>query len=492
MLRRVSVIGAGLGGLAAAIRLAQAGFSVTIFEQNARTGGKMNEYSHDGYRFDTGPSLLTMSSVVDDLFNFAGFKRDNFLDFIPIEPLCRYFFPDKTIFDAHSNRNKMLKSLANFIPHEMENFIEYMKYCERLYSSAGITFLYSPIHEIRKILTRDNLSLLFKLYRLDSRRTVVSSLKSFFTDQRLIQLFARYTTYNGSNPFQAPATLNIIPYVEYNLGAYYIKGGMYRLVETLTKICHLSGIQIRLESRVNKLWHENGRIKGLFLDNERVESEYVICNSDVVYTFDRLIDGYDKERKKLKKLEPSLSAMVFLWNVNKYFPQLMHHNIFFSRDYRREFEQMFRDHAPADDPTIYVALTCRSDKSHAPEGSENWFVLINMPYIDKRQNWLQYVQWVKKRVLQKLKEYGQDVGPHICGEKIFTPESFAQIYGANRGSIYGLSSNSRFSAFLRPPNRNRKIKGLYFVGGSTHPGGGIPLVLLSGKMVADLISEHHK
>jgi phytoene desaturase len=489
MSRSVSIVGAGLGGLAAAIRLAKAGFKVTVFEKNAQAGGKMSEYQQGKYRFDTGPSLLTMSFVVDELFHYAGFKREDFLDFVPIEPICRYFFPDGSIFDAYDKSEKMIESLKKFAPAETNHFLNYMKYCEELYNIAGEVFLYTPIRELRKIFKPENFPLFLKLHRLDAWRTVYESLKTFFRDERLIQLFARYTTYNGSDPYRAPATLNIIPYVEYNLGAYYIKGGMYRLVDALLTLCEKVGVQIKTTATVRKIWHEDAHIKGLFLHNERVESDFVLCNSDVVTTFETLIDGFDDRKRKLKKLEPSLSGMVFLWNVNKSFSQLAHHNIFFSENYQREFLQMFRDRAPAEDPTVYVAITSRTDRSHAPEGCENWFVLVNMPYLDSRQKWPEFIKWVRQQVLGKLQYHGHNVKPHIVDESIFTPETFAQFYGANRGSIYGLSSNSRFSTFLRPPNRDRDIKGLYFAGGSTHPGGGIPLVLLSGKLAAELIME---
>jgi phytoene dehydrogenase-like protein len=182
--------------------------------------------------------------------------------------------------------------------------------------------------------------------------------------------------------------------------------------------------------------------------------------------------------------------MVFLWNINKSVPKLAQHNIFFSSDYQREFEQMFRDKIPAEDPTIYIAITCRQDKAHAPAGSENWFVLVNMPYITDQQNWPDHVNWVRKQIVNRLENSGIHVADHIEEETVFTPESFFNTYGANRGSIYGLSSNSRFSAFLRPPNRSRDINGLYFASGSTHPGGGIPLVLLSGKLTAEMIQEN--
>ena len=491
MTKRVSIVGAGLGGLATAIRLAKAGFDVTVYEKNKNPGGKMNEYRQGQYRFDTGPSLLTMPFVVDDLFRFTGYKREDFVRFLAVDPVCRYFYRDGSLLDTHANQQHMAQSIADFAPGEEKNYHRYITYCEELYNLAGGVFLFSPIHELRKIITVKNLPLLFKLHKLDAWRTVDTSLRTFFKDDRLIQLFGRYATYNGSDPYQAPATLNIIPHVEYNLGAYYVEGGMYRLVEALVQLCKNLDIPIHSSAQIQKIWHEDGKLKGIILENRQIAFDIVVCNSDVVYTFETMIDGYGSRRQKLQKLEPSLSGMVFLWNINKTVPNLAHHNIFFGSDYRREFEQMFRDKIPAEDPTIYIAITCRRDKTHAPAGCENWFILVNMPYITDRQNWPEHVNWVRKQILTRLEAMDIRVAEHIEEETVFTPESFHDIYGANRGSIYGLSSNSQFSAFLRPPNRSRDINGLYFASGSTHPGGGIPLVLLSGKLTAEMIMERH-
>jgi phytoene desaturase len=220
MTKRVSIIGAGLGGLATAIRLAKSGFDITIYEKNKNPGGKMNEYRQGQYRFDSGPSLLTMPFVVDDLFRIAGYGREDFIRFSAIDPVCRYFYRDGSQLDTHANPDCMVQAIADFAPGEEKNYQRYITYCEELYDLAGGVFLFSPIHELRKIMSVKNLLLLVKLHKLDAWRTVDRSLRTFFKDKRLIQLFGRYATYNGSDPYQASATLNIIPYVEYNLGAY--------------------------------------------------------------------------------------------------------------------------------------------------------------------------------------------------------------------------------------------------------------------------------
>ncbi|HPI71781.1 MAG TPA: FAD-dependent oxidoreductase, partial [bacterium] len=291
-----------------------------------------------------------------------------------------------------------------------------------------------------------------------------------------------------SNPYQAPATLNIIPYVEYELGGFYIKGGMYRLVEALEQTARALGVRIHLNQPAQEIITQNGRVAGVRVNGELVRTDRVLCNADVVTAFNQLLPGMSSERRKLNRLQPSLSGMVFLWGVQQRHAQLLHHNIFFSADYRREFEQIFRERLAPKDPTVYVAITSRFDADDAPAGAENWFVLVNMPYLCPGAAEPD-VDSVRRSVLEKLRHNGFDLSGRISCETVITPRDLEQRYGGNRGSIYGISSNSRSMAFRRPANRSRAVRGLYFAGGACHPGGGIPLVLLSGRMAADLIIE---
>jgi phytoene desaturase len=341
---------------------------------------------------------------------------------------------------------------------------------------------------------KGDIAILMNLYKMDPFRSVHQGVSRFFKDKRLIQLFDRYATYNGSNPFKAPATLNIISYVEYGLGGYYIKGGMYRLVEALEDIAIRLGVEIHKSTKVDKIIWKNKQIKGLLVENQDVSADYVLCGADVVVAHNLLIDGLPSRRKKLNRLEPSLSGMVFLWGINKQNNELKHHNIIFSGDYKHEFDQIFRQSQVPDDPTIYISITSKSDPYHAPKNCENWFVLLNMPYICERNKefWHNEINRMKDSVLDKLRKIGIDVSNNIEVERINTPITFLDYYSSNKGSIYGVSSNSRSMAFRRSPNRSRDIKGLYFAGGSVHPGGGIPLVLSSGKLSAELIAESAK
>ena len=490
--KRVAVIGGGLGALSGAIRLARLGFSVQLFEKNPTIGGKVNEVVLEDYRFDTGASLLTMPFVIDELFDFAGFKRSDYLDVVPIEPICRYFFADGSMMDASADKAKMKTAIAQLSPDDVAAYERFLKYAERIHELTAEIFMFTPIHEFRNLLHLRHFRTLLSLHQIDPFRTVHQSVSRFFSDPRLIQLFDRYATYNGSDPFQAPATLNIIPYVEYGLGAYYIKGGIYRLVDALKTVARERGVHIRTSAKVERICQVgNRRVNGVQVNGERIDADYVLCGADAVVTYHELIDGHQHRREKLDQLEPSLSGMVFLWGIKGKHRNLAHHNIIFSSDYVTEFRQIFGHQQVPEEPTIYIAITSKSDTGHAPVDGENWFVLLNMPYLAPGQVWAKEKARMRRGVLERLKQLGFDIAAQIEVEQVYTPEDFSELYGSNRGSIYGVSSNSKTTAFKRLPNRSRNPKGLYFAGGSVHPGGGIPLVMLSGKIAATLIAEDY-
>ena len=487
--KRVAVVGGGLGALSGAIRLARLGFSVQLFEKNPKIGGKVNEAVLDGYRFDTGASLLTMPFVIDELFDFAGFKRADYLDFVSIDPICRYFFSDGSVMDASADKAKMKAAIQQLSPDDVEAYERFLKYAERIHTLTSEIFMFTPIHAFKKLMKPRHFRTLFKLHQIDPFRTVHQSVSRFFSDPRLIQLFDRYATYNGSDPFQAPATLNIIPYIEYGLGGYYIKGGIYRLVDALMTIACELGVQVHTSAKVEKICHARKRVSGVRVNGKKVEADYVLCGADAVVAYNELIDGHQKRRERLNRLEPSVSGMLFLWGVRAKHPKLAHHNIIFSSDYDAEFTQIFKHQQVPDEPTIYIAITSKADAEHAPADGENWFVLLNMPYLSLGQVWGKEKDRMRSVVLNKLKQLGFDIADRIEVEQVYTPEDFSQLYASNQGSIYGISSNSKTTAFRRIPNRSRTLQGLYFAGGSVHPGGGIPLVILSGKIAATLIAE---
>ncbi|MBN1560123.1 phytoene desaturase [candidate division KSB1 bacterium] len=489
---KVAVIGGGLGGLSGAIRLAKMGYDVELFEKNDRLGGKMNEQHLGDYRFDNGPSLITMPFIIEQLFEFAGVRRRDYFDFMPVEPICRYFFPDGSTFNAHADRGRMIDELQSFAPAEVHAFEKFMAYAKCIYDITTDVFVLHSIHELSDIMTWRTAAKLLRIGQIDAFRTVHRAVSHFFRDKRLVQIFDRYPTYNGSDPFQAPATLNTIPYVEHGLGGFYIRGGLYRLVEALAQVAQGLGVTLQTSMPVEKILHREKKIRGLKVNGTIRAFDAVLCNADVVESFNTLIEGHERMRDRLNAFEPSLSGMVFLWGVKRKSARLAHHNIFFAENYQREFRQIFADRTPPDDPTVYLAITSKADAEHAPADGENWFVLINMPCLTEEQNWSAAVEKTRDIVLSKLKQHGLDISEQIEQEQVYTPQDFHRLYGSNRGSIYGISSNDRRMAFRRPANRCKRLAGLYFAGGSSHPGGGVPLVIQSGKIAAELISTHMK
>ncbi|MCX6935562.1 MAG: phytoene desaturase family protein [Verrucomicrobia bacterium] len=487
MPKQVIVIGAGLAGLAAAIRLARQGLSVQVFEQAESPGGKLSELRHEGYRFDIGPTLLTLPFVIDELYQFCGEKREDHLSFIPLEILCRYFYSDGIQLDAFAAQDRFEQEIRKIHPADAQALPRFFEYSRRIYELTADPFLFSPIHEPSVWWRRQNLTALLHLPQLDPLSTVHLGVVRFFQDPHVIQLFDRYATYNGSDPFQAPATLNVIPYVEYGLGGFFVQGGMYRLVEQLVQLARRNGVSIQCGSRVQKIIHHRKKIKAVKVDGKEIATDYVLCNGDVVTSFRDLLPEMQKPNRKLAKLEPSLSGLMFLWSVNQEHPNLLQHNIFFSRDYRQEFHSLFQEQQPPDDPTVYVAISAKSNPADAPPHAENWFVLVNMPPVRPDHNWPEIVNSIREKVLHRLEQHGVFIRNSITFEKVITPLDLQDHLSSNRGSIYGLASNSRLTAFTRPSNRSREIKGLFFAGGSSHPGGGVPLVLLSGKIASDLI-----
>ena len=359
---------------------------------------------------------------------------------------------------------------------------------KRKYEIAEKTFLAHSLNDLPKLLRPKYLK---DLLAISSLKTLDKHNQTYFQSPKLQQLFNRFATYNGSSPYQTPATFALVPYVEFGLGAWYVKGGMYEIPQALGKLAKELGVKIYTESDVEKIEIENGKAVGVKVGGEVFGCDFVVANSDAVETYRNLID--EKERKsfsdaKIAKTEPSCSGFVLLLGTNKQFPQLAHHNIFFSDDYKAEFDAIFKKKRPAQNPTIYACATSRTDETQSPDGHENLFVLINAPYTSEATDWEKEKKSYRDLIVKKLEDFGlENLESSIDFEQIITPEDFEKKYRANKGSIYGVSSNGIFSAFLRPPNKAKDIENLYFVGGATHPGGGIPLVLLSGKMASDLI-----
>ena len=484
------VIGAGIGGLATACLLASDGISTTVFEKNGTPGGKMQEYVNSGFRFDTGPSLLTMPFLLEKLFSRCGRDLSDYLTFTEPEPVCRYFYSDGTQFDSYSDPDKAVIEVEKMAPEDALAYRNFLEYAEKLYSKTADSFLFNPLYEFKDLKSMNWADLL----SIDAFSSVSDKVDQFFESEYMRQFFKRFTTYNGSSPFKAPATLNVIPHVELNQGGYYVKGGLYRIAESLHKLAVELGVAFKYKSPVSEILIERRNAVGVKLsDSKKFKADWVFANSDATDTLLNLmpvgaISATKRNRQKL--IEPSCSGFVLMLGCDKQWEQLRHHNIFFSSDYESEFQQIFEEKVMPDDPTIYIANTSYTDKNDAPDEGSNLFILINSPYLTEDQNWKSLSITYRDKIINILEDNElDDLSESIKIEKMITPVDFYKLYGSNRGSIYGTSSNSVFSAFLRPRNKLREFDNIYLTGGSTHPGGGIPLVILSAFNAVELMKR---
>lgn len=488
---KIIIVGAGLGGLTAACLLSAEGHDVTVYEKNKAVGGKMNEVAEKGYRFDTGPSLMTMPFIFEEVLNKCGLSLESELELQPLEPLCRYFFPDDVVFDNYFDINKNTEELKKFAKDDVEHYKSFLKKASRIYDKTASSFIFNPLFDFTDISSLN----FFDFLGINAFSTVSREVNKQFSSKYLRQFFKRFTTYNGSSPFLAPATMNVIPHVELNQGGYYISGGIYSIARLLHKTARKQGVKFVLKNQIEQIAVSDSVVEGIFDEHGKfAEADIVIANADATYTYSKLLNNQSfskKKKKKIKRIEPSCSGFVLMLGVNKQFEQLRHHNVFFSSNYEHEFDQIFEERVMPDDPTIYVANTSYTDQDHAPDGASNLFILVNAPYVSKKYKWKKHKKDISNKIVDILENKGlRGIRANLEYRKIITPKDFEKEYLSNKGSIYGTSSNTKFSAFIRPRNKSRDINGLYLVGGSTHPGGGIPLVMQSALNAVKLIERY--
>lgn len=485
----IAIIGAGVGGLSAAIRLAVAGWRVVVLEQNEAVGGKMGEVCADGFRWDTGPSVITMRHVFEELFGMAGRRLDDYLTLMPVEPLTRYFYPDGTVFDATRDLAAMARQIEALEPRDVEGYLNFLAYAARLYRITGPTFIYDDPPTAARLLRLPLLDLL----KVDPWLTMDQAIRRHVHSPHLRQLLGRFATYAGASPYLAPATLSVIAHVELTGGVWYPQGGVYTIAQALARLAIELGVELRTGTPVAQICVRNGQVRGVQLaDGAVIEALAVVANVDVTTVYQRLLPSEvatNGRANRLARLPTSCSGYILLLGVEKTHPRLAHHNIFFSPDYRREFDDLFERGLPPREPTVYVAMTAKSDPGHAPPGCENWFVLVNAPPVGPHFDWITQEEAYREAVFTTLTQFGFDIRPHLRYAKAITPLDLAGKTGAWQGALYGISSNSALSAFRRPHNRDPHVRGLYFTGGTTHPGGGVPMVALSAKVVAGLIAQ---
>ena len=486
MPKKALIIGAGIAGIAAAIRLAVKGYEVEVFEANSYPGGKLSEFEKDRFRFDAGPSLLTMPQYIDELFRLAGKEPGDYFRYQKLKAVCNYFYADGTRFTAYADEEKFIQEISAITTEPAAHIKKHAAKSRQIYNITNHVFLERSLHRLRTYWSWSTLKSIFKLPQIDAFRTLHKANESFFKDERLLQFYDRYATYNGSNPYSAPATLNVIPYFEQHFGAYFPAGGMYSITTSLVKLAESLGVKFNYNSPVKEIVLDGGTAKGIKLSGELYTADIVISNMDVWFTYKKLLKAHPRlHPRKILQQERSSSALIFYWGINKQFQQLDLHNVFFSGDYKAEFDHIWNGKNISADPTVYLNISSKLKPDDAPAACENWFVMINVP-ANSGQDWDKLITIARQNILDKLgKNLGEDISQLIISESVLDPRGIESKTSSYRGSIYGTSSNSQFAAFLRHANRSSKINNLYFCGGSVHPGGGIPLCLLSAKIMSD-------
>lgn len=492
-MKKAAIIGSGVAGLATAIRLALLKFDVTVFEANSTFGGKMTEFNLDGYRFDKGPSLFTMPHLVDDLFYAAGRKPQAYFKYQLLDIITQYYFADGTNFTAYRDHDKFREEAGKIFGISAEAVNKFFNRSASLYNATSHTFLHKSLHKLATYFSTDALKTIFSVWDLGLTKTMHQANVKDFAEPHFVQLLDRFATYNGSDPYQAPATLNIIPHLEHNIGAYYPEGGIYSIAKSLYKLAEELGVKFRFNEKVEQITvaEKGKKVTGLETAKESYAFDAVVSNMDIVPTYRKLLPTL-KAPERILKQPRSSSALIFYWGINRTFPELHLHNIFFSQDYQQEFEHIFKQKTISPDPTVYVNITSKLTKTDAPENAENWFVMVNVPH-NQGQDWEKLKAETRQQVIQKLSaRLETDLSQHIVCEHSWDPVGIEQETSSFGGALYGSSSNNMMAAFLRHPNFKRNIPGLYFSGGSVHPGGGIPLCLLSAKIVSEIIKHDFK
>ena len=465
------IIGAGIAGLATALRLRAAGMDVTVFEANDYPGGKLHVLQLGGYRFDAGPSLFTLPELVTELFELFGEQPDSHFEYSRKETVCNYFWEDGTRFTVPADEQTFVQQAADKFGVEATQLKNYLQNNRLKYDLTAPIFLHRSLHKLGTYLSTDTLRAMGQLWRMHLNTSLNDLNERSLQEPHLVQLFNRYATYNGSSPYRTPGIMSMIPHLELNLGTYLPKGGMHCITTSLFELAQRTGVQFHFGKKVEQIIVKKGKAVGVQISEHQYFADYVVSNMDIFSTYKKLLPDQSHPERTLRQ-ERSSSAVIFYWGIKRSFPALDLHNIFFSENYRLEFEHIFDKKSLYHDPTVYVNITSKDVAGDAPPNCENWFVMINAPG-DHGQDWDMLVDQARKNILEKLSRLLQtDIAALIEVEDVLTPPLIQQRTSSYRGALYGAASNSKFAAFLRHPNFSFKIKNLYCCGGSVDPCGG--------------------
>jgi len=496
----VAIIGGGLAGLASAVTLAGRGHRVVLFEANAWLGGKAAVLERDGWRFDMGPTILTLPRVLERVFAEAGRVMHEEVELLPLEPQWRCFFEDRSQMDLVADVDAMTARIDALAPGSASGagYRDYIGISKRLHGISERFFFWKSVDGVRDTFDlRSNMTwgTLTDLMALRMGQSFGSVVRRHVRDPRVAQMVDHFTQYVGSNPFASPAVLTSIAHMQTNDGVWYPKGGTAAVPKALVRVAESLGVDIRTETPIARIVSSNGRVSEIVTaSGERVPVKAVISNMDAARTYSELLQpGHGHRLSRSHPLEPACSGVVFYLGLDRAYPHLGHHNFVFSRDAKEEFDYIYRRGEPAPDPTCYLAAPARTDPAVAPPGGEALYILVHTPYLRSHHDWQAMLPGYRRVIFDKLARCAglEDLEQRIRFEEHLTPQDIHERYRVLNGAIYGLASHGRFTGAFKPGNRRRDLPGLYLAGGAAHPGPGMPMVLMSGWIAADALDKDH-
>ncbi|HWJ77623.1 MAG TPA: NAD(P)/FAD-dependent oxidoreductase [Niallia sp.] len=494
-MKSVIVIGGGLGGLSAAISMAQSGYRVSLYEKNAHLGGKLNRLEKDGFGFDLGPSILTMPFIFERLFTKSNRRMEDYIPTLRLEQEWRSFFPDGTTVDLYGNLSDMLNRNPALEEKDIEEYNSLLAYAKKIYDITEEGYFAKGLDSTWEVIKEHGPFQAWKGF--DLNKTMYEGIAEKISKPYLRDMLAYFIKYVGSSPYDAPAVLNMLIYMQHEHGLWYVPGGMHHIGKGLVKLAKELGVELHTNIAVEKLCIDkaNKMIKSvLFADGTEKSADYIISNMEVIPTYEKLLESDAKRLKKMeRKFEPASSGLVLHLGVKKQYPMLAHHNFFFSHSLKDQMNKVFHKKELPDDPTIYLVNTNKTDPSQAPPGHENIKILPHIPYKQdqpfKREDYMK----LREKVLIKLENMGlTDLRKNIVVEDMWTPEEIESTYWSHRGAIYGTVANKKANKGFKHAKQSKEYHNLFFVGGTVNPGAGMPMVTLSGQQVRDIIVERDR
>ena len=490
-MKKIIVIGSGFGGLATAIRLQARGFKVTILEKNAKVGGHAYQLKKKGYTFDMGPSLITAPDIIRNIFYSADKKMEDYLDLIYLDPFYRIYFHDGSKIDYGPDANKMKMQMSQFNLQDAANYDKFMSYIYKIYKVVIEDGMGSkPFMSIKSLFKFTP-----KMITLNAINTGYNVVKKYFTDERNRFIFSFHPLFIGGNPFRSPAVYLMIPYLEKTGGVWFTKGGMYSLVKALKKLFLDIGGIIKTKSEVTEIKIENGYASGVFVGEDFYEADAVVSNAHFAHTYSDLIAENQRKKwtnKKVQTMHYSMSCFLMYIGSKKQYPKLLHHTLILSERYKELVTDIFDRKILPDDFSMYLHAPTRTDPEMAPEGGESMYVLIPTPNLAANINWKEMKKRYADKILAFLEhDFGlKDLRKNIEVLELFTPDDFASQRNNYLGSAWGVEPRLTQTATFRPHNRSEDIKNLYLVGASTHPGAGVPGVMLTAEATVNTMLEN--